>query len=270
MTEEIIIHQVWIGELSPPILWMNTVKQFCKKYKYKYILWNDELVSSLELVNDSLYKEMRSKKLYAGAVDVLRYEILYQYGGVYIDADTVILKPERFHTFLRSHTSTVFFGCETDSCDLYANGTLGTPPNSPFFKDLVQQLSEYASNHKTEDVWKRTGPYFLTDFVKYRTQKDYTTIPKDVFYPMGWHNITDPWKHTKVKVPEESLLFQYGYSTNKFNSIFQFRRNIYILLIALLYICLYINYTRKNRYSIIILALLVLGLSGYGWFHCIH
>ena len=37
---------------------------------------------------------------------------------------------------------------------------------------------------------------------------------------MHWGGITDPELHTQIAIPAESMLFQYGYSTNHFEKIF--------------------------------------------------
>lgn len=215
-----IIHQIWIGDNEPPLLWMDTVRDFCTKYKYSYFLWRDTDVSNFPLINRPLFDELRKKQMFSGAIDVFRYELLYKYGGVYIDADMVVLNPNGFHRFLQVHDHTVFMGKEPVtpvSPDLYANSVLGAPPESLFYRDLVAGLPAHAAAHADKDAWIMTGPTYLTVFAKTRT--DYTLIQSTVFYPMAWHNIKDPHLHTKITLPKESLLFQYGYTTNNFKEI---------------------------------------------------
>ena len=139
----------------------------------------------------------------------------------------------------------MFFGCEVENCAFYANGTLGTPAYSPFFKTLVKELPAYAEKYATEGPQIKTGPGFLTYIAKQRS--DYVLIPTKVFYPISWHNISDPYLHMKVILPAESLLFQYGYSTNKFNKIFEILRLILFSLIGVLLSCLlYLALKYKN------------------------
>ena len=239
------IHQVWIGEHPIPKIWIRTVTDFCSQYKYEYILWTDDKIKDFPFENRALYDKLRSES-YAGAVDVLRYEILNQEGGVYLDADTVVVKPAAFHAFLQKHANDVFFGCEVDDCAYYANGILGTPAHSPFFKTLVKELPAYAEKYATEGPQIKTGPGFLTYIAKQRS--DYVLIPTKVFYPISWHNISDPYLHMKITLPDESLLFQYGYSTNKFNTIFEMWRFIFFSLMGVLLSCLlYLALKYKNR-----------------------
>jgi hypothetical protein len=230
------IHQIWIGPATPPHFWMSTVRDFAKTYGYTYMLWTDNEVAHLTVRNPELLREFLDAKRWPGASDILRYEILGQYGGIYIDADTVVMKPDAFHTFLQKHKDHTFFGCEYDDCHLIANGTIGTPHKSAFMRDLLEAMPAYAKERPHEPDYKRVGPYFLTDFVKQRN--DYVTIPRTVFYPQSWHGINDPWLHTKTPIPNESLLWQYGYSTNGFGTIFLIRNilalGIFIALISVI------------------------------------
>lgn len=67
---------------------MNTWKQS----EFDYILWDEEKISSLNLINRDKYDWFLDKKIYYGAADVTRVEILYKYGGIYVDADYEKLK----------------------------------------------------------------------------------------------------------------------------------------------------------------------------------
>ena len=91
-----LIHQIWIGKYAPPTFWMHSVRRFSEQYGHTYVFWNEDAIGNLKLENRKHYELLYKEKRFAGASDILRYEILYQYGGIYIDADTVIMKPEHF------------------------------------------------------------------------------------------------------------------------------------------------------------------------------
>lgn len=225
-----IIHQIWIGPAAPPHFWMNTVKQFAENYGYTYMLWDDTTIKDLRPKNAAILERFMREKRWPGAADIIRYEVMYTYGGVYIDADTVVLKPAEFHAFLQERKERVFMGCEYEDCSLIANGTLGAPKHSSFFRDMLAAMPAYSKAHWDEPDYKQVGPYFLTDFVK--TQKAVELVPRTVFYPRTWHGIVDPWLHLKTTVPPESLLFQYGYSTNGFNRIFKQRNLVFLAIVV--------------------------------------
>ena len=155
-----IIHQIWIGKNPRPVEWMDTVKDFAEKYGYKYMLWDS--VSELGIDDipglRSIYNKF-SKEL-AGCADIIRLLALYKYGGIYIDADSVIMKPEKFAAFLERNKAPVFFGWENltvartrklarlgdmspkikKNRKLVANGLIGAEKEHPFLKKLLRGI----------------------------------------------------------------------------------------------------------------------------------
>lgn len=232
------IHQIWIGENPIPTEWINSVKTFAAEYAYKYKLWTESSIKDLDFDSipglEKLYKSF-SKEL-AGQADILRLLILYKYGGVYIDADTVVIKPEKFQKFLEKNTNGMFFAWENLSTSrtrklrigkirrLIANGIIGAEAGHPFLKLLLDGIVENSKKVSgKKEAWKCTGPLYVTKMYK-DVKKDFPDIkifPMKYFYPISWVGVTDPEHHKKVKYPKESMLFQYGYSTNHFENIFK-------------------------------------------------
>ena len=94
-----------------------------------------------------------------GKSDILRYEILYDYGGIYLDADIVALK--RLDNLL-SIDEGMFVVKHDNHSGLLANGIIGTVPKNPFLKCLIDNIPE----RPTEAAWIETGPLYLTDMVR--------------------------------------------------------------------------------------------------------
>ena len=218
---------------------MQTVKDFASTYGYSYKLWTDSSVKQLDFDAipglKALYNSF--EKELAGQADILRLLILYKLGGVYIDADTVVMKPEKFHRFLEKNEG-VFFGWENLTAArtrklglgkirrLVANGIIGAAEERhPFLKALLEGIVENSKETGKEEAWKMVGPLYVTKMYMSLKKKfpDVHVFPMKYFYPRAWAGITDPELHTKVKIPGESMLFQYGYSTNKFDAIFKKR-----------------------------------------------
>jgi len=230
------IHQIWLGDNPLPRLWTDTVKDFAEEYEYKYRLWTDVSLKDLGIEEfpglKALYTSF-SKEL-AGRADILRLLVLYKYGGVYIDADTVVLKPEKFHHFLKKNQEGVFFGWENLTAArtrklgignvrrLVANGIIGAEKGHPFIKALLEGMVDSAKEETSKEAWKLVGPYHVTKMYTALKDKypDVHIFPMKYFYPRAWAGIKDPELHKKVKIPGSSMLFQYGYTTNKFNKIF--------------------------------------------------
>lgn len=243
------IHQIWIGSNPKPDLWINTVKDFAATNGYVYRLWTEsdleELPWKVEPKLRELYDSFGDEM--AGKADLIRLLVLYKYGGMYIDADSVILKPAKFAEFLECNRGRAFFGWEDLgrekfkklkiegedlSCDrrLIANGTIGATKENAFIRELLSRVVSHAAQEKEEKAWKRVGPVFVTRVWKSlepsekETEKsDVIIYPMHYFYAKHWHQITDPEMHKKVQIPVESMLFQYGYTTNGFAEIFRKR-----------------------------------------------
>jgi hypothetical protein len=234
-----IVHQIWLGTNPRPDSWIATVKDFCKANGYRYMLWTELNMDQLGFnAIPGLSVTYKRQKSMAGRADIIRLLALYKYGGIYIDADSVIMKPEKFHHFLEENNAAVFFGWEEVSLKrahkigrveglglvrrLVANGLIGARKQHAFILTLLERIVENVRSNAGEDAWKQVGPLFVTQV--YTELKDYFPdvhiYPMKYFYPMHWGGITDPELHTKIKIPAESMLFQYGYTTNHFEKIF--------------------------------------------------
>ena len=84
------IHQIWIGPKQPPIVWIDTWrKQYRAQHPgWEYKLWTDAEVAELPMRMKDLYDK---EAMYQCKADLLRLEVLWREGGIYIDADMVWL-----------------------------------------------------------------------------------------------------------------------------------------------------------------------------------
>ncbi|MBO5910271.1 MAG: glycosyl transferase [Clostridia bacterium] len=86
-----IIHYIWLGENPLPKIAEKCIeswKKFCPGYKIKR--WDE---SNLNLDKYDFVKDALKAKKYAFASDVLRTEVLYNEGGIYLDIDVELIKP---------------------------------------------------------------------------------------------------------------------------------------------------------------------------------
>jgi mannosyltransferase OCH1-like enzyme len=202
------IHSIWIGPSPAPRLWLDSVENFSKTFKYKHTLWDNQLVEKFPMKNRKYFDAAKS---FAGKADILRYEILERHGGIYIDADMVILQPGMLNLLLQTFNGDSAFGYEIDS-DLIANSVIIAQPGSEFMKVLIDAIP---TRDLTDVDWKATGPQLLTEMYHLHSNSiDIRVYPRIWFYPQSWHGISSLDLHMKVKHPPESMMFQYGYSTN--------------------------------------------------------
>ena len=84
-----LLHLIWIGDREPPSTIKSWTENFAKANPdWTVKVWNNEDVKKLNLINKISYDKISSM---CGKADIARYEILYRFGGIYIDADTIWL-----------------------------------------------------------------------------------------------------------------------------------------------------------------------------------
>lgn len=240
------IHQIWIGPNPCPELWIRTVRNFCATYRYNYTLWTEcsiETALSFDAIPGFQEAYSRQTSL-PGRADLLRYLILWLHGGIYLDADVVIANPRRFHAFLLKQTTDLFFAWEDFSevglrmnaelplyeidlkgrTRLIANSVIGATPRNSFLKVALTGAAEYSAKFAGQGAWREVGPAYLTnlyDSISPEARLRITIYPMHFFYPVRWGGVTDPEYHLKHALPPDAMLFQYGYSTNKYDQIFK-------------------------------------------------
>jgi mannosyltransferase OCH1-like enzyme len=249
-----IIHQIWIGKNVKPDVWMDTVKDFCRKYNHTYMFWNEKNLKTINISSFTGMKELiDSMQDYAGIADIYRLLLLHKYGGVYIDSDIVILNGKAFNRLIQNKKENVYLAYE-DEHDLIANSVIGSPKGHPFIKHCLKNISINASLKKDEPTWIRTGPRFITDMYN-ETKDKYKNIeilPNKDFYPVSWHGIKEIDIHKNMDIKGNSMLFQYGYSTNGLkdkiavDSYIKKNKKLELLLIlSIIIICILLAYILK-------------------------
>ena len=85
-----IIHYCWFGKSKKPDVFykcLATWEKYCPDFEI--IEWNEE---NSKPFSNKFYKNALRKKKYAFASDYIRVKVLYEYGGVYLDTDMLLIK----------------------------------------------------------------------------------------------------------------------------------------------------------------------------------
>jgi inositol phosphorylceramide mannosyltransferase catalytic subunit len=218
-----IIHQIWIGPNTRPDIWMDTVRKFCHEFGYQYKLWDNDAAARFPLENRATYNKVKE---YCGKADILRYEILHKYGGVYIDADSVILKGDKLHKIISDFDDDCGFGYEIDN-ERICNGVILAKEGSQFLKHCIDNIS--SRDVLSYQPWVSIGPMYITElYNKYKDQLKVKTYARTIFYPRQWQGVDQIDLHQYTHIPEESVMFQYGYSTNFLNKLFPAKKPVFI------------------------------------------
>jgi len=210
------IHQIWLGKKASPKKWLSSFQNnFLKSHPdWKYKLWTEEDVKDLKLVNQELYDKEES---IVAKADLLRYEILFKFGGVYFDADILWLNNKSLDNLLTDTNKTGFFVGREDH-RLLANSVIGSSKENNILKVIIDELNKNYSELRVLNSfapWISTGPVIFSEILKNYKIK---ILPTFYFYPLSWHY--DQTKANPNDYPD-SYTIHYGYSTNNLEKYFE-------------------------------------------------
>ncbi|MBA3954260.1 hypothetical protein H0X48_03000 [Candidatus Dependentiae bacterium] len=197
-----IIHQIWLGSPFPEKYrhWQKTWQNMGPEWKY--ILWTDADIAKLPLKNRALYERSTN---FGAKSDIARMEILYTYGGVYVDTDFECLKPQIFGEL--NHYYDFYTGMHPiDSGILLENALIASAPGNPIVKGYIDDLP--ANFARVHDVVQQTGPGFFTQvFLKHapRNHKHIMLFPPTFLYPLGF-SYSQSHKHLSANQIKQATL----------------------------------------------------------------
>jgi inositol phosphorylceramide mannosyltransferase catalytic subunit len=175
-----IIHQVWIG--SPlPSKYISIIETWKKNHPdWQYILWTDKEINALGLINNKKY---HAAKNLGEKSDIAKYEIIYRFGGLYVDTDFECLKP-----FDVLHHCCDFYSSMAQNLEpvIYA-ALFAAKKGSPILKKCIDYIKN-APVGLTDStaIINNTGPGLISRcvFESLPTIEDRTVIfPVTFFYP---------------------------------------------------------------------------------------
>ncbi len=196
-----------VGPRPAPLRWTETWRE--KNPDFKYRLWDEEAIDGLGLRNHDAYRRFLLARLYDGAADVARAEILHRYGGVYADADSVALRPLGDAPFMEAG----FFAQRepTDKhAELITNAFMGAVPQHP----VLARYMDLLSHVRTLRPFRASGPAALTEVLAARADADVMILPSWTFFTaslMGdeqrggkayaqhfWSTTAERWGHERA------------------------------------------------------------------------
>ncbi len=176
-----IIHQIWIGPKTPPEIFKKSRKSIKRLHpNWEYRLWTDADLPEFQLENQKYYDLENN---FGAKADILRYEILNRYGGIYLDVDFVCLKP------LDWLCRYDFWGViqPIDCHTLICNGAFGCIPGHPILEDCIRSLGHSWNSHERKDILNTTGPmHFQRSVMKFIDDEkmNILMLPSGFFFPI--------------------------------------------------------------------------------------
>ncbi|MGV6888193.1 glycosyltransferase family 32 protein [Rhodophyticola sp. SM2404] len=86
-----IMGHIWIGPKPMPKDWMRSWPEMHPSWEYR--IYDNDFLMRFPFRTRKLIHEYFSRGEYAGVQDLMRYEILYEYGGFMADADAICQHP---------------------------------------------------------------------------------------------------------------------------------------------------------------------------------
>jgi len=152
------LHFVWIGnEAKRPDACIDTWVD--KNPDYEIRIWGNEDLKSRKWFNARHMMDMAKQEL-CGVADMMRYEILYNEGGITLDADSVCLEP--LEDWLLKPDAFAHWEQEIKRPGLINVSVMASGKENPFFGECIERIK----NKKTvvdQRAWLTTGPMHITE-----------------------------------------------------------------------------------------------------------
>ncbi len=163
-------HFIWLGPRELP----EKHRDWIESWEFHHPEWNIRIWGNDDVPRLRNQEQFDRARSWAGKADILRVEIVFEHGGVFLDTDFECLRPidgliANCDGFLaRSHPS----------CRI-ANGVFGATPGHEFLNKVIRDIPKYF--RPDEPDW--TGPTLFTRLG--RSFPDIRIFEQKVFFPIN-------------------------------------------------------------------------------------
>jgi len=181
-----IIHQIWVGKNKLPEKYKAYMQSWKDKHPdWTYKLWTDEDIEDFEWTNRKHFDRAKNPGMKA---DIWRYEIIHQYGGIYVDCDMECVRSiEPLHERLE------FYASYNGNKKCLGNHMFAAMSGSELMLRCVNLLKRSLGHKDLEnctdnEIQGLTGPDFFTYAVRERVvgidNPREIILPKEYFQPV--------------------------------------------------------------------------------------
>jgi mannosyltransferase OCH1-like enzyme len=196
-----IIHQIWLGGELPEkyAKFAETWKKFHPDWFYR--LWTDKDVESFPFERKDIFDACENVGMKS---DVLRYEILNRFGGLYVDTDFECFRPFDDLTYL-----SFFTGISYDAKVQLYIGLIACSRGNQIIKKCLNSIPYGYTGNVGSKIMEITGANHFTRSFFDVIRKDYSlpvcTFPTQFFYPF-------PNNLRNEQIDPSSFLKKYSYA----------------------------------------------------------
>jgi hypothetical protein len=228
-----VIHIIWLGNKFPEKYQLFRKSWFTHHPTWTHILWVDNpqnysegeyfIINNLEdfkkmLLNGvfagkSLVIDVKNIKLfnaqfydetknYGEKSDMLRYELLYMFGGLYVDTDEECLKP--FDILHKTYDS--YIAIQPLDVSLLGLGIflMASIAGHPILRHCIDTIKD---DRDIKEIWMKTGPVHFTKSFFALIQYDphcNIAFPATYFCPVGFR-LKVPYEEKRKLFKQESM-----------------------------------------------------------------
>jgi inositol phosphorylceramide mannosyltransferase catalytic subunit len=159
-------HQIWLGSRPVPPT-VDAWAAHAAAHGYHHRLWREADLAQSGYDDHPALRHMLDEGDFPGAVDVVRYMILRDFGGIYLDCDWFPARSDvSVHDFLPM-TGLSAFAEDTPrntgrGSMLFANSFIATPSGNPVLARLCDVLTVVVGDLGDVPAWWSTGPLIFT------------------------------------------------------------------------------------------------------------
>ena len=256
---------IWVGRNEMPNDFKDNIKSWIKNHnKWKIKIWSDFDINPTNFIN---YNQIIKSTKMAQKADIMRYEIIYKYGGMYLDTDFKCYK--NISSLIDNYeliTCNGDFECpDKQVCSI---GFFAANKNNDLFKILVDNIKNINIGNKP--INEETGPYYFGFHLNNKNYEFHNIVNPRLLYPntyqeyhnnidvtkyrinsYGEHMWANSWgknKNYQLKIKRKYIIFTSEYIYNSYGGVSTVVHNMYESLKKINDVYLIVN---NNNYEII-------------------
>lgn len=159
-TAPAVIHRIWLGGAMLPgydhgAAWRDMLPG------WDHVLWGDGDLAgwSVSPLLERAGRFAPRNDVVRWKVDVFRLAVLFEHGGVYVDCDTVPLRP------LDGLLDVPFVAQSPNDLSKATNAVMGFPPRHPYIGAMLDGLEDRVKRLKGRRVVEQVGGFYLTELL---------------------------------------------------------------------------------------------------------
>jgi len=194
-----IIHQIYEDPAGPPPDLLKLAATWKKKMPdWEYRFWNKQMMQDfLESQFPDFLPYYNSYPFYVQRWDAIRYLILYQIGGLYVDFDYECLEP--LDVLLSGQICCIGMEPTMNSRIhrrplIIGNALMASMPKHSYMAAVIEDMKANFSvnygNIKSIQIMETTGPFMVTRvYEQFKRKSGITLLPADLVAPLTMNEI---------------------------------------------------------------------------------